>query len=206
MKAAGTAGVRVATHGRVPAGSADLAAAKVGCLLRVAAEPVPSARVIVAVSADPAVACPAVAQATIDLNGRVVRAQAAGQTVRAAIEQMASRMQVRLGRAAPNWTALRGTIPAAEPGQWRHQSIPAGRPPYFPRPGDQRAVMSHASYAARPQTPEEAAPSWSCWTTTSTCSPSGQPGRTASSTGPRAAIGWPWRTPSRAAWARCPAR
>ena len=61
MKAAGTAGVRVATHGRVPAGSADLAAAKVGCLLRVAAEPVPSARVIVAVSADPAVACPAVA-------------------------------------------------------------------------------------------------------------------------------------------------
>jgi len=30
MKAAGTAGVRVATHGRVPAGSADLAAAKVG--------------------------------------------------------------------------------------------------------------------------------------------------------------------------------
>jgi len=107
MKAAGTAGVRVATHGRVPAGSADLAAAKVGWLLRVAAEPVPSARVIVAVSADPAVACPAVAQATIDLNGRVVRARAAGQTVRAAIEQMASRMQVRLGRAAPNWTALR---------------------------------------------------------------------------------------------------
>ena len=157
MKAAGTAGVRVATHGRVPAGSADLAAAKVGRLLRAAAEPVPSARVIVAVSADPAVACPAVAQATIDLNGRVVRAQAAGQTVRAAIEQMASRMQVRLGRAAPNWTALRGTIPAAEPGQWRHQSIPAGRPPYFPRPGDQRAVISHASYAARPETPEEAA-------------------------------------------------
>ena len=157
MKAAGTAGVRVATHGRVPAGSADLAAAKVGRLLRAAAEPVPSARVIVAVSADPAVACPAVAQATIDLNGRVVRAQAAGQTVRAAIEQMASRMQVRLGRAAPNWTALRGTIPATEPGQWRHQSIPAGRPPYFPRPGDQRAVISHASYAARPETPEEAA-------------------------------------------------
>jgi hypothetical protein len=35
----------------------------------------------------------------------------------------------------------------------------AGRDPrpYFPRPGDQRTVISHASHAARPQTPEEAA-------------------------------------------------
>jgi ribosome-associated translation inhibitor RaiA len=157
MKAVGAPGVRVETYGRVPEGSADLAAAKVGSLLRVAAEPVLSARVIVAVSADPAVGCPAVAQGTIDLNGRVVRAQAAGQTVRAAIEQMASRLEVRLGRVARNWAALRGTIPAAEPGPWRHHSIPAGRLAYFPRPGDQRAVISHASYTARPQTPEEAA-------------------------------------------------
>ena len=157
MRAARAVEVRVETHGRVPEGSADLAAAKVGSLLRVAAEPVLSAHVTVAVSADPAVARPAVAQATIDLNGRIVRAQAAGQTVRAAIEQMASRLLVRLGRAARNWEALRGTIPAAEPGQWRHQSIPAHRPPYFPRPGDQRAVISHASYAARPETPDEAA-------------------------------------------------
>jgi hypothetical protein len=58
-----TAGVWVATRGRVPAGSADLAAAKVGWLLRVTVEPVLSARVIVAVSADSAVACPAVAHA-----------------------------------------------------------------------------------------------------------------------------------------------
>jgi hypothetical protein len=97
-----------------------------------------------------------VAQATIDLNGRVVRAQAAGPTVLAAIEQMASRLQLRLGRAARNWEALRGKIRAAKPSQWRHESIPAHRPPYFPRPGDQRAVISHASYAARPETPEEA--------------------------------------------------
>jgi ribosome-associated translation inhibitor RaiA len=148
--------VRVETHGRVPDGSADLAEAKVGPLLRAAAEPVLSARVTLAVAADPAVARPAVAQATIDMNGRVLRAQAAGQTVRAAIEQMANRLQARLGRAARNWAALRGTIPAAEPGEWRHQAIPAHRPSYFPRPVDQRAVISHASYAAWPETPDEA--------------------------------------------------
>jgi len=73
--------------------------------------------------------------------------------MRAAIEQMAPRLQVRLGRTARNREALRGRIPAAEPGQWRHHSIPAHRPPYFPRPGDQRTVISHASYAARPRLP-----------------------------------------------------
>jgi len=157
MKAAQIAQVRVETHGRVPDGSAELAEAKVSSLLQAAAEPVLSARVTLAVAADPAVTRPAVAQATIDLNGRVVRAQAAGQTMRAAIEQMADRLQGQLGRAARNWAALRGTIPVAEPGEWRHQAIPAHRPPYFPRPAGQRAVIGHASYAGRPETPDEAA-------------------------------------------------
>ena len=54
MKATETAAVRVETHGRVPNGSADLAAAKVGSLLMAVAEPVLSARVTLAVAADPA--------------------------------------------------------------------------------------------------------------------------------------------------------
>jgi hypothetical protein len=67
MKAAGAAGVRVATHGRVPAGSADLAAAKVGSLLRVAAEPVPprsgpALRDFLRRWVDPAIVCDATAQ------------------------------------------------------------------------------------------------------------------------------------------------
>ena len=156
MKATDTAAVRVETHGKVPNGSADLAAAKVSSLLLVAAEPVLSARVTLAVAADPAVERPAIAQATVDMNGRIVRAQAAGRTVRAAIEQMANRLQARLGRAARNWAALRGTMPVERPGEWRHESIPARRAPYFPRPGDQREVIRRASYAAGPETPAEA--------------------------------------------------
>lgn len=108
MTAADPAAVRIKSHGRVPEGAADLARAKVGSLLRVAAEPVLSARVTLAVAGDPAVARPALAQATIDLNGRVVRAAASAETMRAAIEQMAARLQVRLGRAARNWEAVRG--------------------------------------------------------------------------------------------------
>jgi ribosome-associated translation inhibitor RaiA len=157
MTAANTTTVRTETHGRVPDGMPELAAAKVSSLLRFAAEPVLMAHVTLTVAADPAVARPAVAQATVDMNGRIVRAQAAEETMRAAIHQMQARLKVRLDRAARNWAALRGSVPTGEPGEWRHQSIPAHRPAYFPRPSEEREVVFRASYAAGPQTPEQAA-------------------------------------------------
>lgn len=156
MDAVQTVPVQVEMHGRVPDGMRELAAAKVGSLLRFASEPVLSARVTLAVSADPAVPRSAVAQCTIDLNGRIVRAQAAGQTMREAIEHMAARLRVRLDRSARDWSARRGTLPVPEPGEWRHQSIPAHRPAYLLRPADARAVIRRSGYAARPLTPEEA--------------------------------------------------
>jgi ribosome-associated translation inhibitor RaiA len=154
MNAVQTVQVQVETHGRVPEGVRELAAAKVSSSFRFAAEPVLQARVMLAVSADPAVARPAVAQATIDLNGRTVRAQAAGETMRAAIEHLADRLRVRLDRSARNWAARRGMHPV--PGEWRHQSVPARRPGYFPRSADARAVICRPGYASRALTPEEA--------------------------------------------------
>lgn len=157
MKTRETAPVRVETQGKVPDGTRELAAAKVGSLLRIAAEPVLSARVMLAVAADPAATRRAIAQVTVDMNGRIVRAQAAEPTMRAAIEQMEARLRIRLDRAARNWAALRGTVPSGEPGEWRHQSIPAHRPAHFPRAGGEHDVVQRASYAGRPETPEEAA-------------------------------------------------
>lgn len=156
MTAAETAQVRVETHGEVPPWAVGLATAKVRSVIKVAAEPVLSARVMLAMAPDPAVARPAVAQATIDMNGKVIRAQATEETLRLAVEQMGARLRVRLGRAARNWAARRGTTATDEPGEWRHQSIPVRRPPYFPRPGDQRLVIRRVSYSGGPQTPQEA--------------------------------------------------
>ena len=148
--------VQVEAHDQIPDGMRELAAEKVSSLLRFASEPVLSARVTLAVSADPAVPRPAVAQATIDLNGRTVRAQAAAETMRAAIKHMAARLRVRLDRSARGWAARRGTLPVPEPGEWRHQSIPAHRPAYFPRPAAARAVIRRPAYAPHPLTTEEA--------------------------------------------------
>jgi ribosome-associated translation inhibitor RaiA len=156
MNAVQTIPVQVEAHGRVPDGMRELAAAKAASQFRFASEPVLSARVTLAVSADPAVPRPAVAQATIDLNGRTIRAQAAGETMRAAIEHMAARLRIRLARSARDWSARRGTLPVPEPGEWRHQSIRAHRPGYFPRPAAARAVIRRRGYAPRSLTPEEA--------------------------------------------------
>jgi ribosome-associated translation inhibitor RaiA len=119
------AAVRVQTMGKVPIEMARLAVARVGSVLRHAAEPVLFARVTLSMSADPAAKPPATASVNVDMNGRVVRAQASGESMRGAIGQLASRLQVRLDRAGRNWAALRGTMPGNEPGEWRHQSIPA---------------------------------------------------------------------------------
>ena len=92
--------VRTWSHGSVPEGAGELAVTKVRSVLRHVAKPVLSARVTLTMSADPAVASPAAAHATVDVNGRIVRAEAAGQTMPEAIERMADRLRTRLERVA----------------------------------------------------------------------------------------------------------
>jgi Sigma 54 modulation/S30EA ribosomal protein C terminus len=152
-----TVQVQAETRGAVPGGAVDFAVHRVGSLLRAAPAPVLFARVKLIMSADPAVQRPAIAQANVDLDGRLVRAQAAGETMRAAVELACDRLRIRLERATRNWEAARGGRPAPGPGEWRHQSLPAPRLPYFPRPPDERAVVRHKSYALARQTPDEAA-------------------------------------------------
>lgn len=156
MKGTQPVQVQIETQGAVPEGMPELAIAKVDSLLRLAAEPVLHARVMLTMAADPAVALPAVARVNVDLDGRRVRAQAAGQTMRESVEHMASRLRARLERSTRNWEARRGSRPTDAPGEWRHQSIGAHHPSYFPRPAEERQVIRRRSHAADRKTPEEA--------------------------------------------------
>jgi Sigma 54 modulation/S30EA ribosomal protein C terminus len=156
MKGTQPVQVQIETQGAVPEGMPELAIAKVDSLLRLAAEPVLHVRVMLTMAADPAVALPAVARVNVDLDGRLVRAQAAGRTMRESVEHMASRLRARLERSTRNWEARRGSRPADAPGEWRHQSIPAHHPSYFPRPAEERQVIRRRSHAAGRKTPEEA--------------------------------------------------
>jgi len=152
-----TVQVQTETRGPVPDDAVSLAVHRVSSLLHVASEPVLFARVKLVMAADPAVERPAVAQVSADLNGRLVRAQAAGRTMREAVEHACGRLRIRLERAARNWEAVRGGRPVPGPGEWRHQSLPTPRLPYFPRPPGERIVVRHKSYALARETPDEAA-------------------------------------------------
>jgi Sigma 54 modulation/S30EA ribosomal protein C terminus len=148
--------VQAETRGSIPEGAVSFAIDRVSSLLRMASEPVLFARVNLSMAADPAVRRPASAQIKIDLNGRLIRARAAGVTVREAVEHACDRLRIRLQRASRNWAAIRGSRPVARPGEGRHQSLPSTPRPYFPRPPQDRVVMRRKSFALARSTPDEA--------------------------------------------------
>ena len=152
-----TPAVHLQTHGAVPAADGEYLLRKTAAVLRQAPEPVLFARARLSMMPDPTVARPAIAQVNIDLNGRMVRAQAARETVQEAIDEVAERLRERLDRAARNWQAIRGRRPVPEGHEWRHTSRPAERPGYFPRPPDERQIIRHKTFELRRQTVDDAA-------------------------------------------------
>lgn len=154
----GTQAMHVQTYaqGAVPEDAMDMAVRRVRSVLRQAPEPVLLTRVKLTMAADPAAERPAIAQASVDLNGRLIRAQAAAETMREAIERMCDRLSVQMEGAARNWAAIRGRQPMAQPHEWRHLSAPTPRMPYWPRPADESSVVRHKSYTLSGMTPDEA--------------------------------------------------
>jgi len=130
---------------------------KIGELGRLTHEPVLDAHVKLSEHGDPAVARRVVAQANLDLNGQLVRAQVEGSTAREAIDRLEARLRHRLERSAEHWEAKRGGLPRPAPHEWRHGSEPAHRPGYYPRPESERRIVRHKSYSLPTSTVAEAA-------------------------------------------------
>lgn len=148
--------VDVTTRGELP-GAAEYARSKIAGLGRLTHRPVLHARVKLTVHRDPAVPRPVVAQANLDVDGRLVRAQVQGATSREAVDALEARLRHLLERTVKHWEAQRGHQPVAEPREWRHESEPTHRPAYFPRPIDERRVIRRKSFAMEPCTVDEAA-------------------------------------------------
>jgi ribosome-associated translation inhibitor RaiA len=143
--------VETVTRGAVPEDAMDLAVLRVRAELRAAREPVLFAKIKLAVAADPSAGQPAVAQASVDVNGRRVRAQVAAETMRAAIELMCQKLKVRLERAAEQGIVAVGRAEAGGPGcrpDWR---LPQPR-----RPVEAPSLVRHKSYGLARLTPDEA--------------------------------------------------
>jgi hypothetical protein len=148
--------VDVTTHGRLP-GAAEYARQKIGALGRLTHRPVLHARVRLTKCDDPALELPVIAQANLDVEGRVVRAQVAAGTDREAIDRLQARLRQRLEQVAEHWEARRGNASEPGPHEWRHNSEPTDRPSYFPRPEDGREIVRHKSFALTVGTVDDAA-------------------------------------------------
>ena len=130
---------------------------KVERTAKLAPRPILFAGVTLAQDANPANERPAVAKASLDVSGRLVRAHVAAPTMTEAVDLLEERLQRRLDILSEHVSARRRETGSAEPGEWRHGNLPTDRPPYFPRPADERQVVRHKTYAPVALTPKEAA-------------------------------------------------
>lgn len=130
---------------------AEYAERRVREVFRYAHGPVLHARVRVARHADPALDRPVIAQANLDVDGRWVRAQIAAASAQEAVDLLHDRLRHRLQhvqqRVAGQWEDRRGRRPSDQPHEWRHDSEPTHRPPWFPRPPGERRIIRHKSFS-----------------------------------------------------------
>ncbi len=98
---------------------------------------------------------PVVAQANLDVNGRMVRAQVEAATAHEAIDLLESKMRRRLERVSEHFeTRRRDRSAGAQP--WRHDSPPTQRPNLFPRVAGERQVVRRKSFTMAPCTVDDA--------------------------------------------------
>jgi len=152
--------VQVRTRGPVPSFAGSYAARKIGSLAHLISRPVLSARVRLTQCENPSLVRPAIAQATIDINGRIVRAHVASTSMREAVDALEDRLRDQLDRLAPDWcSGPAAVIPGQRnpgKGSGRRRS-PRRRPDVESRPVPEREIVRRKSIAMDTLTADEAA-------------------------------------------------
>jgi hypothetical protein len=149
--------VATATHGNVSADAVDYALRQLRQVTERVSEPILSASVKLSVAPDPARTRPALAQASLNLNGSFVGAHVAAHEMHEAVDLLARRLADQLDHREQRVEALRRQSPGqARPGEWHHADLPAIRPEYFDRPVEERRLVRHKAFYAGEQTAEEA--------------------------------------------------
>jgi ribosomal subunit interface protein len=146
--------VSVATRGEVPDAARQYAVDKITQLGRYTRKPILFAQLKLSLEVNPSQARPAVAEATLDVNGQAVRAHVAGTDLMEATDLLEGRLRRNLVRHTER-SEPGHERPLAE-GEWRHGSRPTHRPDYFDRPVEDREVVRHKTFALDPMTVDEA--------------------------------------------------
>lgn len=134
--------------------AAEYARRKIGDLGRFTHRPVQRAHVKLIRHRDPAVRQPVLAQANLDVGGRLIRAQVHGETAREAIDRLQACLRHRLERLGDYWDPRRQVGKARVPG--RHGPAAVNRAHVVTRPPELRRLLRRKSYAMAPCSLDEA--------------------------------------------------
>lgn len=147
----------VLVRGDVPDDQVERAVEKMRAACATAPRPVLFARVELALEPNPSLERPAVAKASVDVSGRLVRAHVACPTITEAVDRLEDRVRRGIDRLAQRRRDREREPGVAEPGEWRHIDLPTARPPYYPRPVEERELVRTKSLSIGRVSPEEAA-------------------------------------------------
>lgn len=149
--------VQITGRGEIPEQTRHTAQRKLEKLDRYVQGPLRDARVALVQEPNPRIPLPAHAQAEVRLEGRPVRARAAAETMDAAVDEVAERLQRNLRRYVERMIEAQRLPAGSAPGQWRHGSWTPPRPPTFRRPPAEREVVRRMSFAVESMSLAEAA-------------------------------------------------
>lgn len=153
---AGEFPVQVVTRGPVTLGAESTAVDKVLHVSGHVDRPVLFARINLTQLRDPAATRPAIAEATLDVDGEIIRGRAAADRMMDAIDRLEARLANRLRHHAEHRDTISPVGLPAEPHEWRHGNAPTEPSPFYPRPKEEREVVSHQSWAGEEVTVDEA--------------------------------------------------
>ena len=146
----------VETRGEVTDDERAYALEKLRHVSRFVPGPILHARLRLHHEPDPARERPAIAEASLDVNGRAMRAHVAAPTMREAIDLLEARLRRRIDRLAERDQSLQLRHRDAGSGEWHHGDAQARRPEFFDRPAEEREVVRRKAFTLDAETPDEA--------------------------------------------------
>lgn len=148
--------LELATLGEVRDDDVDYATERLSDVIAHINEPILSVRLKLVRLAEPARDRPARIQATIDVNGDIVRSDVGARDLREAADGVKERLLSRLRRRMSRLNDYRSSEDQRDPGECRHGDMPTQRADFFDRPMEERALIRHKTFAPDEMTPDEA--------------------------------------------------
>ncbi len=149
--------VEVTSRGEVEERARAEAREKVGALERFVSGPVLGARVVLSEERNPRIENPARAEAEIALQGRVLRAHAAAPSLRAAVDEVAERLQRQLRRYVDRQVTRKRHPAWTRAEKWSRSGPAPARPSVSEIPVEEREIVRRKSFAFGPMSVEDAA-------------------------------------------------